>query len=495
MQGGSARHTSAGRRESERIARVAGIAAFCLLSGCTLLNPHVPTPEVEVPDAYNDKSATPSKPAASPDDFVAFKSKKLTELIELGRGFNFDIGAAIARIQEAEAQVRIATQALIPLIEANGTGSQSLTHLSGQAVKSTSVIAQLNASYTIDFWGQNRALVYAAISNQYNQSFAAATVAISTDASIANTYFEAIGTQEQIDISKRNLEAAKRILKAIRDRFAAGTASGLDVAQQETLVDNVAVTIPPLERQLEQYKHALAVLVGMAPEFFSYKADKLFSVAVPTIPAGLPSELLCRRPDIASAEAQLSTAKFNVSSARAAMFPSIQLTGNGGFESVALASLFQPQNAFYNAAVGITQPITNEYQLQAQLDLQRATYGEYLQDYRKAIVSAFQNAEDALIAYSKDAEQERLQYEAVQAARRAFKLSEDQLKGGIIDVTTLLQVQQSLFTAEIAYAQVRQARLQAAVTLYQALGGGWYKPSDAAIAEVASVIEVKARVP
>ncbi len=473
---------------------VAGLASLCLIAGCTLLDPHVPTPDLDIPDAYIGKSASPANLAASPYDFAVFKSKKLTELIELGRGFNFDIGAAIARIQEAEAQVRIATQALIPLIQANGTASQSLTHVAGEAVKTTSIIAQLNASYTIDFWGQNSALVYAAIANQYNQSFAAATVAISTDASVANTYFEAIGTQEQIDISKRNLEAAKRLLKAIQDRFAAGTASGLDVAQQETLVDNVAVTIPPLERQLEQYKHALAVLVGTAPEFFSYKGDKLFSIAVPTIPAGLPSELLCRRPDIASAEAQLSAQKFDVSSARAAMFPSIQLTANGGFQSAALAALFQPQSAFYNAAVSITQPLTNLYQLQAQLDLQRATYGEYLQDYRKAIVSAFQNVEDGLIAYAKDAEQERLQHEAVLSARRAFQLSETQLKGGIIDVTTLLQVEQTLFTAEIAYAQIRQTRLQAAVTLYQALGGGWYKPSDAAIAEVASIIQWKARV-
>ncbi len=470
---------------------LAGLAAACMLAGCTILDPHVPTPDIEVPDAYIGKSADPARPAASPYDFAVFKSRKLTELVALGRGFNFDIGAAIARIQEAEAQVRIATQPLIPLIQANGSASQSLVN----GVKTTSVIAQLNASYTLDFWGQNRSLYYAAIANQYNQSFAAATVAISTDASVANTYFEAISTQEQIEISKRNLAAANTILKAIRDRFAAGTASGLDVAQQETLVANVAVTIPPLERQLEQFKHALAVLVGTAPEFFHYKGDKLFSVAVPRIPPGLPSELLCRRPDIASAEAQLSAQKFDVSSARAAMFPSIQLTGAGGFQSVALASLFQPQSLFYNAAVSVTQPITNEYQLKAQLDLQRATFGELLQDYQKAIVSAFQNAEDALIAYSKDAEQERLQHEAVLSARRAFQLAEQQLRGGVIDVTTLTQIQQTLFTAEIAYAQIRQARLQAAVSLYQALGGGWYKPGDAAIAEVASVIEVKARMP
>ncbi len=478
-------------------ARKAASAAFAALSlcGCTLLDPHVPTPDIEVPDAYIGKNAKVTRPAASPYDFAAFRSQKLTDLILLGRGFNFDVGAAIARIQEAEAQVRIATQPLIPLIQANGSASQSLAHVQGKAVTTTSIIAQLTASYTIDFWGQNRALLYAAMATQYYQSFAAATVAISTDASIANTYFEAVGAQEQIAIAKRNLEAARKILKAIRDRFAAGTASGLDVAQQETLVANIAVTIPPLERNLEEYKHALAVLVGMAPEFFTYKGDKLFAVAVPAIPAGLPSELLCRRPDIASAEAQLSAAKFDVSSARAAMFPTITLTGAGGFQSTALAALFQPQSLFYNAAVGITQPLTNEYQLKAMLDLNRATYGELLQTYRKAIVSAFQNVEDALIAYTKDAEQERRQYEAVVSARRAFKLSEDQLKGGIIDVTTLLQVEQTLFTAEIAYAQIRQTRLMDAVSVYQALGGGWYKPGDAAIAEVASVIELKARTP
>jgi outer membrane protein, multidrug efflux system len=214
---------------------------------------------------------------------------------------------------------------------------------------------------------------------------------------------------------------------------------------------------------------------------------------VPVIPSGLPSDVLCRRPDIASAEAQLSAAKFNVSSARAAMFPAITLTGTGGFQSNALASLFQPQNAFYNLAAGVTQPLTNEYQLQAQLDFDRATYGELLQTYRQTIVSAFQNVESTLIAYAKDAEQERLQHEAVISARRAFQLSEEQLRGGIIDVTTLLQVEQTLFTAEIAYALIRQTRLQDAVSLYQALGGGWYKPGEAGIAEVASVIEVKAK--
>lgn len=175
------------------------------------------------------------------------------------------------------------------------------------------------------------------------------------------------------------------------------------------------------------------------------------------------------------------------------MFPTIQLTGQGGLQSVALASLFQPQSAFYNMAAGIAQPLTNEYGLQAALDQNKALYGEHLQDYRKTIFTAFQNVESTLIAVKKDAEQERRLHEAVTSARRAFDLSEQQLKGGIIDVTTLLQVEQSLFQAEIAYAQIRQTRLMDAVSLYQALGGGWYKPDGTGVAEVASVIAVKAK--
>jgi outer membrane protein, multidrug efflux system len=493
MVSGNGQSIFGARIKRHRFGIAAAIAG--IVSGCTILDPHVITPEIDLPDAYIKKSPNALRPAASPYDFAVFKSRRLTELIALGRGFNLDIGAAIARIQQAEAQVRIATQALIPTIQAQGSGSQSLTHIRGNAVRSTTVIAELSASYEIDFWGKNHAAVYSAIANEKASSFDAATVAITADANVATTYFNVIATQKQIDVAKANLAIAQRVLDAILARNKAGTASGLDVAQQQTLVDNVRVTIPPLERQREQFKHALAVLVGTAPEFFQYKGEDLYAVAVPSIPPGLPSELLCRRPDIANAEALLSAEKFTVSSARAALFPSIQLTGVGGFQSVALASLFQPQNLFYNAMVGITQPLTNAYQLQAILDQNRARYGELLEDYRRVIISAFQDVEDSLIAYQKDAEQERLQRMAVTSARRAYDISQAQLRGGIIDVTTLLQIQQTLFTAENALALVRQSRLQAAVSLYRSLGGGWYKPGDSGIAEVPSLIEVKAKTP
>src|ERR1700755_3302799 len=231
--------------------------ACAYLSGCTVLNPNVPSPELEQPDAYLTKNGKQWRPAASPYDFASFKSKRLTDLVALGRGFNLDIAAAIARIQQAEAFVRVATQPLIPSIQAQGSASQSLTNINGTAVRSPQVTGELFASYQLDFWGQNRAALYSAIASQYSASFASATIAITTDASVATAYFDVIGTQKQIDIAKQNLVIARRTLDAIRDRFKAGTASGLDVAQQETLVANVEVTIPPLESQREQFKHAL----------------------------------------------------------------------------------------------------------------------------------------------------------------------------------------------------------------------------------------------
>jgi NodT family efflux transporter outer membrane factor (OMF) lipoprotein len=470
--------------------------ALCatLMSGC-ILNPEVPLPELDLPGAYKQAAPKAGGIASSPYDFSVFRSKRLTDLISAARSANLDVGAAIARIQQAEAQVRVATQPLIPLIQANGSGSVDFSQRLGSPVRTTSVVAQLTASYEIDFWGRNRAGLYAAQAAEWAQSFDAATVAITTDANVANTYFSAVAARKQIDIARQNLGVAERTLQIVRERQQAGTVSGLDVAQQETLTANVRATIPPLERDYQQFQHALAVLTGIAPEDFRFKGEDLFAIGVPRIDPGLPSELLCRRPDIAFAEAQLTQASYNTSQARAALFPSIQLTGSGGFQSVALASLFQPQSVFYNAAVGITQPITNAYSLTAIVDQNQARYAELLNNYRQSIISSFRDVNDALVAYRKNAEQERLQMMAVQSARRAFQLTETQLRGGVVDLTTVLQVQTTLFTAENALVQVRLSRLQAAVSLYRALGGGWVKPLNSGIAEMPSIIGVREKTP
>jgi len=238
--------------------------------------------------------------------------------------------------------------------------------------------------------------------------------------------------------------------------------------------------VPPLELALRQNANALALLTARPPERVTIRGGSLRSVAVPRVTPGLPSELIAQRPDIREAEAALAAASFNVENARAAMLPSITLTGEGGYQSAALRTLMRPESAFFNLAAGLTQPIFDGLRLQGQLDLAKGRQDELLQNYRKSVISGFTDVENALAAIQQNAIRERLQQEAVVASRRAFEISETRLREGTVDLVTVLQTQQTLFQAEDALAQVRLARLQAVISLFQALGGGWLpKPVEA----------------
>jgi outer membrane protein TolC len=204
-------------------------------------------------------------------------------------------------------------------------------------------------------------------------------------------------------------------------------------------------------------------------------------VAIPRVTPGLPSELVAQRPDIRQAEAQLAAANANVQNARAQLLPSITLTGEGGYQSAVLKTLLRPESMFYTATAGLTQPIFEGGKLLGNLDLQKGVQDQLLQNYRKAVISAFTDVDKALIAVRETALAERLQQDVVNSSRRAFNLSDQQLRAGTLNLITLLQVEQTLFQAEDALAQARLARLQAVVGLYQALGGGWLpKPMDTA---------------
>jgi NodT family efflux transporter outer membrane factor (OMF) lipoprotein len=471
-----------------RLRSLAPFAAAPLLAGC-ILDPRVPDPVLDIPVRYTGSvTASIGDQHRHPMAFEMFGSRTLVALISEARAANTDIAAAVARIYQADAQVRIATQPLIPALDLVGNATQSYGGQEPARGLSRNVSAALNASYELDFWGRNRAGKYSAQASAIAVRFDGATIAIETDASVADTYFQAVTLRRRIAIARKNLGTATGTLDAIRERLQAGTVSGLDVAQQETLVANLRVVIPPLEQSYAQFVNALAVLLGRPPEHFKLGGEDVFTLRVPGIAPGLPSELLCQRPDIAAAEANLAAARFDVSASRAALFPSIQLTGQGGFESTALKTLFRPDSLFYQVGAGLTQPLLSAYGLQAQLDLDRARYTELLETYRGAIISAFRDVEDALVAYRKSAEQERLQRLALTSARKAYEITETQLRSGTIDVTTLLSVQQNVFTAEDAVVEARLARLQAAVSLYRVLGGGWNRPLDTAVAQAPAAI-------
>ena len=468
------------------VCTLVAIAVSPILSGCIL--------GTERPELNLDMSATyraapkGDADAALPvvDWWRGFRSRELSTLMDAAQIRNLDIAVAVAQIVQADAQVGVSGAPLLPTLTGNVSaerehfGSQSgSTGLNGVGLGGSggSTFSQFNAnltaSYMIDFWGKNRATLYAAEENATVARYNREVVTLTTMVTVANTYFQILAAQDELRVTRRNLAAADRILSLIRNQFNGGTASQLDLSQQEALVATQRAAIPPLEVIVGQNIAALALLVARAPANLTVHGGSTSQIVVPRVTPGLPSELLYQRPDIRQAEALLASSNFSVEAARAAFFPQIQLTGSTGFQSAALASLFTPGAWFYTLTASLTQPIFDGFLLESQLKQAKGVQLQDLQAYRKAVLSAFADVEKALIALQQFTLQEKLQNDVVTASRKAFDVSEAQLRGGTVNLITVLQTQQTLFTAENNLVQVRLNKLLAASSLFQALGGGW----------------------
>jgi multidrug efflux system outer membrane protein len=451
------------------------------LGGC-LLNGDLPEPGLDIPAAYD---GGPRNPAAAQtalpplDWWRKFRSRELTAIIEQARVANLDIAAAIARIVQADAQARIAGAALLPAISLNGSGihtqaSKTENSSGTRDIVTNKLNATLNvASFEIDFWGKNRAALQAAEQSAVASRFDREVVGLSTVVSAANAYFQVLAAQDRLKAAHDDIVSATRVLDLIKQRVNAGTASALDIAQQESVVYNLRAAIPPLQQTLKQNRVALAILMGRSPEQVHIRGGSLNSMAIPRVTPGLPSELLTQRPDIRKAEANLAAANANVYNARAQFLPSITLTGEGGYASAVLKVLLRPESAIYSAAASLTQPIFEGGKLLGNLDSQKGKQDELLQNYRKAVISAFGDVENALDSVHQTSLRVTLQAQVVRSSRQAFNISEERLREGTIDLVTVLQTQQTLYQAQDTLFQAQLARLQAIVSLYQALGGGW----------------------
>lgn len=464
------------------------IAALILpLTACTL-----PIEGVEsgiAPPARFVAGAAQPAPAAAPDPawWRAFGAPELDRLMAASMEGNLDLAAAIARMRQADEALRLAGAELLPFVGVSG----SIARARGtSAVPGTPANAgwryggTVQASYQIDFWGGLRAQEQAARSDVTAAEFAIGTVALSTQSAVAATLFDLYGAQEQLAIQQDNLRLAERTLAILRDRFAAGTATGLDVAQQESLVAQQRAQIPPLRQAVEADTFALATLAGVPPAGVAVAAQRLARIRVPEIVPGLPSDLLRRRPDVRQAEADLAAASADVTAARAALFPTISLTAEGGLQSVALQTLLRPGATVYTIAAGLTQTLFDGGALRARVALTRARREELLANYRRAILVALQDTETSLSALARSRELVTLQTARAAAAERAYAVAEAQFRAGTIDLLTVLNTQSSLFGARLALAQAQASRLQAAASLFTALGGGW-TPERARLARTA----------
>jgi NodT family efflux transporter outer membrane factor (OMF) lipoprotein len=446
--------------------------------GCVLTQ-DVPDPALDIPNAYRAARQNDSGAPATLDWWRGFRSSELTTLMEEAQTVNLDIAAAVARFKQADAQARIAGAALLPSVSGGGqetysrTSGSSASGLTNGGREVVNYSASLSASYQLDFWGQNRDALQAAEETAIANRFDREVVALTTLTSVATAYFQVLASQDRIRTAERNIASATRILDAIKQRLKAGTGTDLDVAQQESVLANQRAAVPPLRQTLDQNINALALLVSRPRESVRITGGSMNQIALPRVTPGLPSELLTQRPDIRRQEAQLASATANVGSARAQFFPTIQLTGQGGYQSSALVSLFQPHAAFFSLVGGLTQPIFDGGKILGNFEYTQARQDELLQTYRKTVISAFTDVDNALYSVKQTTEKLRLQREVVAASRRAFQLSEQQLRAGTADIVTVLNTQLTLFQAEDVLWQAQLAQLLAFVSLYQALGGGW----------------------
>jgi NodT family efflux transporter outer membrane factor (OMF) lipoprotein len=464
---------------ADRVAK--WLALLCIVAGSAgcVLTQDIPDPALDIPNGY--KAARLTDPDAPPtlDWWRGFRSAELTDLMQEAQRVNLDVAAAVARFIQADAQARIAGAALLPNL--NGNGSQTYSRTSGSSASGLSIggrevvnySASLSASYELDFWGKNRDAAQAAEETAIANRFDRDVVALITLTSVANAYFQVLASQDRIRTAEHNIASATRILEAIKQRFKAGTGTDLDVAQEESVLANQKALIPPLRQTLALNINALATLVSRPPESVHVKGGSLDRISAPRVTPGLPSELLTQRPDIRRQESQLASATANVGNARAQFFPSIQLTGQGGYQSSSLVSLFQPHAAFFSLVGSLTQPIFDGGRILGNFEFTKARQDELLQTYRKTVVSAFADVDNALVSIRETTTRLRLQREVVAASRRAFQLAEQQLQAGTADIVTVLNTQLTLFQAEDSLWQAELARLLAYVSLYQALGGGW----------------------
>ena len=479
-----------------------GLMTLLPLTGCDV-GPDYHRPASAVPPVFTSPGAQGASNAGpvpiwpSTTWWEGFGSPQLNQLMEEAKAQNYTIASAIAAVEAADAAVRVAGGALLPTLSASpgASWSQVNTGSSGTnaVVNSNGTIstggggitdtrtysAELSASYEIDFWGKNRATFNAAQASAMSARYAAQVTALTIESEVADTYFAALSYQDQLRVAQANLKTAEDLLKVEQGRLAAGYSSVLDVAQQAALVAGQRADIPNLISEEKQEVIALGILVGRPPEEITIDPGTLSTLTSPPVVPGLPVELLRRRPDVAEAEATLISAVATTRAARAALFPSLTLSGSIGWENGAIAGLLSPQSLIINAAASATQTLFDNGALSGQVAEDRALAKEDAAAYQEAILQAYTDVETALTQVNYTQQQQDLQQQAVQQARLSTTVSRAQLDAGTADITTLITAQQTQLTDENTLVTVQLARLEAYVALFKALGGGWQQAEPA----------------
>lgn len=464
---------------------VAVVASAALLAGC-VVGPNYKRPQVAVPANFRAPVPLPEPQAASLANlkwFEVFRDSQLQELIRVALVRNYDLRDAVARVEEARANLGVTRSNQFP--QATASGDLEITRLSrnGTFPLPPSFVANQNRnwgeaglnllSYQLDLWGQLRRATEAARANLLSADWNRKTVITTVISQVAADYFQLLELDSELEISAQTLETRRESLKLTLERQAHGVATLLDVRQAEQLVDSAAESIPQLQQQVEQTEDQVSLLLGSSPESIERGSRFADEYVPPEVPAGLPSALLERRPDIRAAEQTLIAANANIGVAKAAYFPQISLSGLIGGQSSQLANLFSGPNRVWTFTPQITQPIFTAGRIKSNVRLAQAQRDQAQVAYEKSIRAAFAEVSDALIAHQRTRESRVEQEKLVATLQDRKRLAYVRYRGGVDTQLNALDADRDLFQAELALAQIRYAELVSVVQLYKALGGGW----------------------
>jgi NodT family efflux transporter outer membrane factor (OMF) lipoprotein len=454
------------------------LACALFLGGCSFTGP-VAQHDLALPEQWVETNATGASALLAPDWWRSFASPQLDALITDAFKGSPDLRAQGERVIQAELALRVTRSSLFPNLSLSGNSGWTRNNTGDSAgnVKTTSKSTALNlaASYELDLWGRVAASIDSDKAGLAATRYDYDGARISLAANVATTYFQYLASYERLAIARENLAIAERVLKVVDAKHRNGAASLLDLSRQNTTVLTQRAQIEPLEVQLRQTRTALDILRGHPPgaDALTQQPDTtLANLAIPPIDAGLPSELLLRRPDIAAAESRLVAAAANIGVARAEMFPSISLSAGGGLGRDLLFSLANPASSL-SLSTKLVQTIFDSGRLSALVDTARSRERELLENYRKAILTALKEVEDTLSNATRDANQESAQTQILAEAERTLHLAELRYREGADDLLTVLDAQRTRFSVQDQLAQLRLARLTDAANLYKVLGGGW----------------------
>jgi multidrug efflux system outer membrane protein len=455
------------------------ILVIVALSGCKLIGPDFKLPFISFPKKYPEPEvASPAAPLTAPANWwLLYGDGTLNKLVAVGLQNNVDVRIAVARIEEAEALMREARAALFPEIDAGGAVGRSRTSQRTGTQVATSIPTRNNfqlsvsTSFELDFWGRLRRAQEAARAQYMATRYSADVVALTLAANIAQTYFNVRALDAQIVVSEETLTSAEESLEIARARAQAGVTSDLDVYQSDANRAQVAAQLKDLRRLRAASAHQVGVLTGMLDLEIPFGDRQLPSPPLP--PAGLPSALLERRPDIREAEATLQSANAQIGIARAAQLPTFSLTGALGVQSRELSTLFSPGARIWSIGVDALGPILDWGRYQARTEQAEARARQAALTYEKTAQTAFREVADALsnVRLSADAEQDLR--DRVEQARNALRLSTLRYESGYSAYLEVLDAQRTLNDAQLALARNRQLYLGFTVDLMNALGGGW----------------------